>query len=81
MHYSVGRRGDQWVVSVHGLELLCCKQRKMAIRIVRHATICLMKWQPRDMEQEIFEIAPVTPVASNKTNPAICEVSPIGAAN
>ena len=71
MHYSVGRRGDQWVVSVDGTELLCCKQRKVAIRVVRHATICLMQWQPRGMEREIFEVAPAAPLSSSAVSDAV----------
>ena len=58
MHYSIGKRCDQWVISFHGRELMCCKQRKMAVRIARVATMRLIKWDP-DMKQEVFDIPTV----------------------
>jgi len=62
MHYSVGRRCHQRVVFANGVAQISCKQRKMAVRIVRYVTLEQMKWEVRDMKQEVYETPPVTPV-------------------
>jgi hypothetical protein len=43
MQHAVGKRSDLWVVSVNGLDQICCGQKRKAVEIVRHATILLVK--------------------------------------
>jgi len=35
---AVGQRSDQWVVSVNGVDQICCVHKKMALMIVRQAS-------------------------------------------
>jgi len=45
MDYSIGKRCDQWVVSAHGIAVLCCQHKKMALLIVRQAVLNLPQKQ------------------------------------
>jgi hypothetical protein len=55
MHYSIGKRHDEWVVSIDGKAIMRCKHRKMAVQIAKRATVTLTEWH-NDMEREVIEV-------------------------
>jgi hypothetical protein len=55
MHYSIGKRRDQWVVSIDGKAIMGCKHRKMAVQIAKQATVTLTEWH-NDMDREVIAV-------------------------
>lgn len=64
MQYLVEKHGDGWVVLAEGIEQLVCERRKMALKIIRNATILL----------QLDKGAQLLKVEGNRTAPP-CDLS------